>query len=269
MLRIGEINYLNCTPLFTALRNTCPASVYQFISGHPSELNKKLRVGDIDLCPSSSIEYALHPELYRIVPDLSISSRGPVKSVLLFSRLPIDALDGASIGLTSESETSVILLKILLTLKFSFANSYARADVDLNRPYQHDALLLIGDKALLAATEKRSGYLYDLGELWYEFTGKPFVFALWLLRDDALLKSAEAVYLLQERLVSAKNTAIGSLTEIASTLKQTIWTSDFLINYWHVISYDLTQDHIDGLKLFYHYAAECGFIEAEPQLRML
>lgn len=271
MLRIGEINYLNCTPLFTSLRSNYPLSEYEFVSGHPSQLNAKLRRGEIDLCPSSSIEYALNPDLYRIMPDLSISSKGPVRSVLLLSKRPIESLDGASIGLTSESETSVILLKILLARKFSFANSYFRVEVhDQTFPSQDEALLLIGDRALLAAAEERSGYVYDLGELWYEFTGRPFVFALWLLREDAFMKSAEEVHLLQERLVSAKNAALESFAEIAATLKQTIWTnSDFLINYWRVISYDLTQEHIEGLKLFYHYAAECGFIESEPQLRIL
>lgn len=271
MLRIGEINYLNCTPLFSALRSNFPASDYTFVGGHPAELNAKLREGNIDLCPSSSIEYARNPELYRILPDLSISSRGPVRSVLLFSRLPIDALDGASIGLTSESETSVILLKILLTLKFSFANSYAGVELTgRNLPPEHDAVLLIGDRALLAATEGSRGYVYDLGELWHQFTGKPFVFALWLLRDDAFVNSADAVQLLHKRLVLSKQKAMENFAEIAATLKQTIWTnSDFLISYWRAISYDLTQDHIEGLKLFYRYAAECGFIAAEPQLRML
>jgi len=270
MLRIGEINYLNCTPLFTSLRSNYPESGYKYVNGHPSELNAKLREGKIDLCPSSSIEYARNPELYLILPDLSISSSGPVRSVLLFSRLPIDSLDGASIGLTSESETSVILLKILLTLKYSFANSYSRVDIEQNCPHEHDALLLIGDRALLAATEEKDGFVYDLGEIWYEFTGKPFVFALWLLREAAFVNSAEAVQLLHQRLLLSKQKALESFAEIAATLKQTIWTnSDFLINYWRVISYDLTQDHVEGLKLFFHYAAECGFIEAEPQLRML
>lgn len=271
MLRIGEINYLNCTPLFTTLRSNYPESDYKYVGGHPSELNAKLRGGEIDLCPSSSIEYAHNPDLYRIMPDLSISSKGPVRSVLLFSRLPIDSLDGASIGLTCESETSVILLKILLSLKYSFANSYSRVEVhDQSLSIQHDALLLIGDGALMAASRESGGFIYDLGELWYEFTGRPFVFALWLLREDAYMKSAEAVQLLHERLMASKQKSMESFPEIAATLKQTIWTnSDFLINYWRVISYDLTQDHIEGLQLFYHYAAECGFIESEPQLRIL
>ena len=271
MLRIGEINYLNCTPLFTSLRSGFQDNGYMFVSGHPSELNAKLRGGEVDLCPSSSIEYAQNPNLYRILPDLSISSKGPVKSVQLFSQLPIDSLDGVSIGLTGESETSVILLKILLAFKYSFANSYYRVeDSDQGFPSGHDALLLIGDRALIEASKKTAGYVYDLGELWYEFTGLPFVFALWLVREDALIRTAEAVHLLHERLVCSKQKTLESLPEIAATLKQTIWTnSSFLINYWRIISYDLTEGHIEGLKLFYRYAAECGFIESEPPLRML
>jgi len=271
MLRIGEINYLNCTPIFSSLRSNFPLCDYEFVAGHPSQLNAKLRAGEIDLCPSSSIEYARNPELYRIMPELSISSKGPVRSVLLFSKLPIDSLDDASIGLTSESETSVILLKILLARKYSFANRYVRVEVfDQTLSPEHDALLLIGDKALIGASRERSGYIYDLGELWYEFTGRPFVFALWLLREDAFNDFSGAVQLLQERLVLSKHIALKNFASIAATLKQTIWTnSEFLINYWSVISYDLTQEHIDGLKLFYQYAAECGFIESEPQLRIL
>jgi len=271
MLRIGEINYLNCTPLFTSLRSSFQDDGYTFVTGHPSKLNAQLRSGDLDICPSSSIEFARNPDLYLILPHLSISSKGPVRSVLLFSKLPIDALDGVSIGLTGESETSVILLKILLSLQFSFANSYYKVDnSDHNSSAGHEALLLIGDRALIEASKKSVGYVYDLGELWYDFTGLPFVFALWLLRADALNRSAETVQLFHERLVLSKQKAVQSFAEIAATLKQNSWTnSSFLIKYWSIISYDLTKEHIEGLKLFYRYATACGFIESEPQLRML
>jgi len=271
MLRIGEINYLNCTPLFTSLRSTFDDSNYSFVTGHPSVLNAKLRSGEIDICPSSSIEYAQNPDLYLIMPDLSISSRGPVKSVLLFSKIPIDSLDGLSIGLTGESETSVVLLKILLTLKYSFANSYYKveeSDQVLSRG--HDALLLIGDRALIESSVDSDVHVYDLGELWQDFTGLPFVFALWLLREDAFTQSAESVHLIHQRLVASKQKALENLAAIATALKQNIWTnSSFLINYWDCISYDLTKEHIEGLKLFYRYAEECGFIESAPPLRML
>ncbi len=271
MLRIGEISYLNCTPLFETLRGNFQDSGYSFVSGHPSDLNAKLRSGGIDICPSSSIEYARNPELYLILPELSISSIGPVWSVLLFSKLPIESLNGASIALTSESETSVALLKILLSQRYGFTNNYYRAEGSgVNLLFGKDALLLIGDKALKSAVANSEGHVYDLGELWYEFTGLPFVFALWLLREDALRRSPEAVKLIHERVVASKLKAVESFAEIATTLKQNEWTnSGFLINYWKIISYDLTDSHAEGLKLFYSYAAKTGLIEREPPLRML
>lgn len=271
MLRIGEIGYLNCTPLFTALRSSYSDDGYSFVTGHPSELNAKLRRGEIDLCPSSSIVYAQNPDLFLILPDLSISSNGKVKSVLLFSRGPIESLDGVSIGLTGESETSVILLKILLKMKYSFANSfYKAADSAQNICSGHEALLLIGDRALAEVSNSHHAHVYDLGEIWYEFTGLPFVFALWLLREDAFQRSPEAARLLHERVVRSKEKAVNSFAEICLSTKQNIWTNpSFLINYWSVISYDLTDRHLEGLKLFYRYAAECGCIEAAPHLRMM
>jgi len=271
MLRIGEISYLNCTPLFTTLRNNFPDNGCQFVGGHPSQLNARLRSGEIDICPSSSIEYARNPDLYLILPDLSISSNGSVRSVLLFTRQPIEFLNGASIALTGESETSIALLKILLSLRYSFNNSFYHAESsEQNLAGGHDALLLIGDRALKESLQGRAGHVYDLGELWFQFTGLPFVFALWLLREDALRDSPQEVYLLHERLVRSKQKALQNFEQIAATLKQNDWTSSsFLINYWSIISYDLTKSHIAGLKLFYRYAAECKLIECAPTLRML
>ena len=118
MLRIGQIEYANCTPLFHVLREQFPGSGYEFVTGVPAELNRMLLAGEIDVCPSSSIEYAYHPDRYTILPHLSISSIGAVASVLLFSKVPVEELDGLKIRLSSESATSVNLLKILLVTAF-------------------------------------------------------------------------------------------------------------------------------------------------------
>ena len=271
MIRIGEIRYLNCTPIFSVLRENFPEADYQYIEGTPAELNARLRSGEVDLCPSSSIEYARHPEKYFILPDLSISAVGPVKSVLLFSRLPIERLDGASIGLTGESETSVVLLKILLSRRYRFTNSFAVCSGNLQEVLaENEAMLLIGDSALRSAASQNGCYLYDLGELWQEFTGFPFVFALWLAREDAFGKAAKDFYLLRDRLIAAKLGAVGDYRRIAGQLKGNNWTnSELLIKYWETISYDLSPAHIDGLRLYFRYAAECGIIGHEPQLRLL
>jgi len=86
MLRVGHISYANCTPIFYALRQYHDCSNYIFIKGVPSELNRLLLRGEVDISPSSSIELARHPDLYYFLPDLSISSFGKVGSIILFSK---------------------------------------------------------------------------------------------------------------------------------------------------------------------------------------
>jgi chorismate dehydratase len=266
MLRIGEIGYLNCTPIFTVLRDRFDDAGYDFIRGTPAELNARLRRGEIDLCPSSSIEYARNPGSYLILPDLSISSVGEVKSVLLFSRTPIERLDGASIALTGESETSVVLLKILLSCQYSFTNSFYTVEGPVEISSSEDPLLLIGDNALRGAFNAKDRYVYDLGELWYRFTGTPFVFALWLLRKDFARAFPAAATAVSGRLIESRRIAVQSYSDIAQ-LSKINWTNrDFLINYWNTISYELTPSHIEGLKLFYRFAANISLIDREPPL---
>lgn len=268
MLRIGEINYLNCTPIFAMLRERFADPAYRFIPGVPAELNHLLRGGEIDICPSSSIEYARHPESYLILPGISIAAIGAVKSVLLLSPLPLEALDGAEIALTGESATSVALLKILLTCRYSFTNRFRLATVEEQQPASAAGpLLLIGDSALRAAGEGGYRYVYDLGKLWFDYTGLPFVFALWLVRRSAVEREPAACRRLAERLITARQLAVANFAAIATAYVQNDWTNrEFLINYWQTISYSLDEKHLEGLKLYYRLAVQCGILEHEPPL---
>ena len=176
MIRIGHIDYANCTPIFAALQNIFDCSGYAFVRGVPSALNGMLHRGEIDVCPASSIEYGKHPDNYLLLPDISISSIGPVKSVLLFSRLPITELDRQVIGLTTESETSVNLIKIILAKEYGFSNTFQASRLPVQDALEHfSAILLIGDAALKEQMLKRDVFVYDLGALWLQFTGLPFV----------------------------------------------------------------------------------------------
>ncbi len=271
MLRIGEISYLNCTPIFSALRDLFRDGSYSFVQGAPSLLNGMLARGEIDVCPSSSIEYGRNPDSYVILPDLSISAAGAVMSVLLFSRRPLERLDGCSIALTSESATSVALLKIILSRMHGFGNSYTVLSCGVAEALaDHDAVLLIGDRALQESLSADGCKVYDLGSVWQEATGLPFVFALWLARKELLGDKGRELRLLSERLKQAKKHSLGNLQAIAGLSRQYDWTNpDFLINYWRVLSYDLTQRHLDGLALFFRYAAECGVLPGEPDIHLL
>lgn len=267
MLRIGRIEYANCTPLFHVLQEQFSCSGYEFVAGVPAELNRMLLAGEIDVCPSSSIEYAYHPDRYAILPHLSISSSGAVASVLLFSSLPVEKLDGRKVLLSSESATSVNLLKILLGQRFGCACTYEVAQPAA--PHSDDessALLLIGDSALRKSLKKTDLFVYDLGALWYAWTGYPFVFALWLCRIEV----ADGIELreLARQLLLAKERVPGSLEQLAMCAKEAVWMgSSRLLAYWRDnISYQLDEREQAGLLLYYAKCFECGLITAVPQL---
>jgi chorismate dehydratase len=272
MLRIGRITYANCSPIFHELQKHAPGEEYRFIGGVPSHLNALLAAGEIDVCPSSSIEYALHPERYLILPDLSISSVGAVGSVLLFSRIPIEELDGQTILLTSESATSVNLLRILMKKRFGCSCCFTVSEQPLDSALQEaSAMLLIGDTALRASLLDADLFVYDLGELWHEWTGLPFVFALWFCGRKVAGDRYAEVTRLARHLVASKELACADLESIAHSAPEAQWMGrDRLVAYWRDnISYDLDSRHQDGLRLFYRYCVELGLLPAEPELYFL
>ncbi|QWV96020.1 menaquinone biosynthesis protein [Geomonas nitrogeniifigens] len=268
-INIGHIKYANCTPIFTALASNFDCTGYRFVDGVPARLNAMLRAGEIDLSPSSSIEYAMAHEQYCLLPELSISAIGPVKSVFLFSRVPVEELDGKVIGLTAESDTSVNLLKVLLARKFGFSNSFERTTLPLHQALEeYPGLLLIGDAALKGAASGSGFFCYDLGQLWHEFTGLPFVFALWIVRREAALEKRAELAALARDLVAAKKLAYASYAEIAAQCEERGWLSEeALVDYWQTISYELTDAHLEGARLFFRHAFEMGLIPSLPVLR--
>ena len=268
-LRIGHIQYANCTPIFSALSANFDCSGYRLVDGVPARLNAMLRKGEIDVSPSSSFEYAQSHEQYCLLPGLSISAIGAVKSVLFFTRVPIEELGGCRIGLTAESDTSVNLLKVLMARKYGFANSFERTTLPLDDALaQYPGLLLIGDAALKAAAAAGPYHVYDMGELWQEFTGLPFVFALWIARRDAAREKRAALSALCRNLVSAKEIAYATYPEIAANCVEREWLGvPELVDYWRTISYELTPAHLEGARCFFRHAFEMGLIPTLPEMR--
>ncbi len=267
MLRIGQIDYANCVPIFSAFRQRHETE-YVFVKGVPAQLNRMLQAGEIDLCPSSSIEYARHADEYLLLPGLSISSIGAVRSVMLFSYLPLTGLDGAVIGLSGESATSVILLRILLARYYHFTNQFVPvAGQSLVTDASMQAILLIGDAALRGVKENSTRYVYDLGELWYEATGLPFVFALWMVRRDAFIHEPSGVVDCARQLIMAKEMAKNSYSASAmAATADDFLTEDELIAYWEGISYDLTELHLQGVRQYYADAVAIGVLDHVPEL---
>lgn len=274
MLRVGRIDYANCTPVFRLLDERLQAGEVEIVHGVPAELNRLLRAGGIDLCPCSSIEYARHADHYQIVPGHCIGSDGPVRSVLLFSGCPIEELAGKTICVTSESDTSVALLSILLAKQFKIGGFSLQRSFGSWQQSLADApaLLLIGDAALQAAQSSYTGYCYDLGELWRNWTGLPFVFALWLVNRRALEQRGDGLGCFVKQLDAVRDEMPSEYRRLAADSEERDWIgAEPLADYWRVISYRLDERHLQGLVRFFGLAAELGLApdNLQPSANML
>jgi len=261
-LKIGKIAYANLFPLFYTLEKEFDCSGYDFVEGVPSELNGKIRRGEIDISPSSSVEYLRNPEKYDIIEDHSISSYGPVRSIFLFSRKPIEALGGGTVLISSQSETSAALIQIIMKKFYGLDCAFLSTSLHLREALKsHGSYLLIGDEALKENLSWPELLRYDIGDIWYRKTGLPFTFALWIVRKACCNEHRDMLDQFILDLNSAKQLALQNLPEIAaaSPLNDLV-SGDGLIAYWKGMSYDLGPEHKAGLELFRQYADELGLL---------
>lgn len=272
-LRVGEISFTNCENIFYYLKNRCRRQNISYHRGAPAVLNGMLRCGELDISISSSIEYARDSGRYLVLPGVGIGSKGALPSIRLFSRKPLDALDGSRIGLSAESATTVALCRVILGKLLGYNNTYPTITLPLeNAMEQVDAMVLIGDKALEADSHAATDDLfsYDLSVLWQQHTGLPFVFALWILRKEAAerLRSPlgefwRALGEVHDDIERPDDELIGRVLETRPFL-----TREFLLAYWDMIAYRLTAEHMEGLRLFYRLSVEAGLLECAPEIEL-
>lgn len=267
-LTVGHITYANCAPFFHHLRET--GFDGKIVPGVPSRLNALLAAGEIDVSPSSSFEYGRNWREYLLLPNLSISSEGPVQSVLLFAPGSLESLAEAEIALTGESATSVNLLKIILRefvglpeVRASVPATAAEEFVEASRP-----VLLIGDRALRVASNPPAGIrIYDLGELWHRFTGLPFVFALWILRRQAALEKPEEVRAFNAQVCESRRRAFSSLEALAEEAPERTWLGkERLAAYWRCMSYELSSEHLKGLERYFQLLLKYDLLPDRPEI---
>jgi chorismate dehydratase len=265
-LRLGHITYSNCFPVHAGLVDGAVANPPRMVEGVPSYLNGLLERGEIDVAPSSSIEYARNAARYRIVPDLVIGARGPVRSILFLSRRDPRELGDAVVAMPTASATSVVLLNVLLRMRWGVAPRTRWFDQARDDPFAAgaDAALFIGDVALRPDLYPRMPVRLDLGAEWWEHTGLPFAFAVWQAAGgtDAQLAALHG-QLLESRAYGLEN-RVALADKYAAHFGM---PADFLAGYWADLSYDLDGSMTEGLRTFYRYAAETGQIDAAPALR--
>jgi chorismate dehydratase len=258
MIRLGHIEYSNCFPLHAeALAGGIPE--VEVVRGTPSELNRALAAGDIDIAPASSIEYARHAERYRVLPDFVIGSNGPIHSILLESTRPIEELVASRIAVPTASATSVVLLKILLRLKYRLSAQFEWFAQEAGRDPIRDgaaAALWIGDVAL-SRSFPSDRLLYDLGSEWTEWTNLPFAFALWQTTIPAE-RYDELQPLVQSFAASRAQFRAQPLELAEQHAPMLRLQPQRLARYWKTLRYELDPAMQEGLLHFYRLAHELG-----------
>lgn len=247
MIRLGRISYLNMAPVFYGLE----AEVEEVL-GVPTELNRMLLEGEIDVAPIPSIEYARNADRLRILPRLCVSSEGAVESIQLVARVPFRQV--RSVAVTPESATSVVLVRILLP----------RAEL-VPLGMEADATLLIGDAALRSAFEDPTPH-FDLGRLWLERTGLPMVFAVWAACEPVPAGLGE----LEHALVASVRLARSEPERLARQASATYgYPPGFLARYFEKLRYSFGPRERAGLYTFLEMARDVGELEHVPELRFV
>ena len=266
--RIGMVNYINVAPLYEIWKEQVRQSEWQVTEAPPAELNRLLAVGKIDLGFVSAYEYAVRPEQYRLMADLSISATGPVGSVFLFSSVPPEQLNGQLVLLTGQSDTSVCLLRLILEEFIQVKPQYVRGEIF--SPFAEDckpaAVLAIGDEALrlTVQSDPRYGIQLDLGECWHQQTGLPFVFAVCAVREDFAQAAPAAAQAIQQTLLACCRKGAERLPQICAHVALRIpgMTVDGCHNYLQSIEYDLDSRKQEALEAFFSLLIRRG--EASP-----
>ncbi len=277
ILRIGRIAYLNVWPLFTLLAPRIDDDPdISCVSGHPADLNAALRGGDIDVAPASAFAYLRDPDGFRLLPDLSIAAAvAPIQSVLLVSPVPVEELaaylkrTANTVLLSSASASSNALLRVLWRHHWRlpeprFEMAAPGTGLATDRPFVE-----IGDTALRLYLNPPAGrHIIDLGQAWHDFTGLPFVFATWIVRDGLDELRSQALGGLWRELRRIKGVLPGLLEELAESGDRPEWiAAGDLAAYLRGVSYDLGPTGQASLVLFGHYCREMDLIPAVPGLR--
>lgn len=273
-MRVGRIPYINCYPVYGAIdRGIVPLDA-ELVDGIPSALNRQMANGTLDVSVISAVEYAHDATKYLLLPDLSICSDGPVRSVVLFSKRPASELHGRRVLVSRSSMTSVALLELLFQnvwdAKPAFVPANAElADIGSFGDEEHEARLVIGDAALLLWSRLRnpelysneSGlgdyrYAYDLGAEWKQWTGLPFVFAVWVAQRTSPVAECLAVH---ANLIASRNWGLDHLDTLAAQAAiATGVHKSVCLEYLSGLDYGLSYQHLAGLTEFFRRLVAAG-----------
>lgn len=262
-VRIGLVDFLNALPINEKFKLTAATKKWAILEGPPVIINQNIAEGLVDVGFVSSTVYGAAPEKYKILPGLSISASGPAGSVYLFSHLPLNQLGDENVLLTSKSETSISLGKILFEEIHKVHPEYSTGDAIENQQGGFKAILATGDEALRLFEEGQYLYQYDLGDMWKRETGLPFVFSVCVVHAEMCLENAGLISEIHQELLKSRDEGCNDLETICAESASRIPFSKVKCReYLKSIEYDLNVEKRKALKVFFEFLAKRGDIPA-------
>ena len=252
-LRIGAVSYLNTKPLVYGLKQRLPDAEISY--DLPSRLADDLAASNLDIALIPTVEYFADPG-YEIISDACIACRGPVLSVSLLSRVPMNEI--TSLALDEGSRTSIALVQVLLKVHHNVVPRLSSLPIGASaRDVDADAVLVIGDRAM-TELENDFSFHWDLGEQWCQWSDTSFVFAMWTARANARFDVSVVSHAFEE----ARNEGLHNLSEIAEQEAGTLGlSSSQCLSYLRDNLYFFLGDRErSGLKLFREHATSMGLV---------
>jgi len=256
-LNIGAVSYLNSRPLVQTLGQLLPES--RITLDFPSRLADQLACGSLDVALIPSVEYFRRPG-YEVVSDACVAARGEVLSVKLYCRVHPGKI--RRLALDEGSRTSAALTKVILAEHFGVFPQTEPLKLDCSTTdTTADAVLLIGDRAMHSPAESFVRVI-DLGQFWYEWTGLPFVFAMWVARQDAFTEGID------EYLAQARDMGVRMIPSIAAREAPRLGLSELVAQRYltHNLHYHLTSAEKNGLRLFCDLATQHQLVNPDVEL---
>ncbi len=258
-LLLGIHDFINSQPLLGSLRKRGLA----IRTDSPARLADQLSGGELDIAMIPSIEYLKQADRFRLLPNISIASRNKVGTVLLISRVPLNAI--RSLALDDRSRTSVALLQVLYSKVFVSGIKMESQEPGPEKMLEnHDAALIIGDQALGFSREGVS--VCDLSEEWFNQTGKTFVHAVMAVREGIKVEDGIIQTLLDAKQEGIENLDMTAENQAKKTDHPVTLLRDYLKN---KIRYDLGEEETEGLVHFQSLCHEVGLIPQKFSLKFV
>ena len=226
----------------------------------PAKCADLLAQGAVDAALVPVIEYQRINDIH-LVPDVCVGSKEKVRSVVLVTKSD-DLASVRSVALDESSRTSASLVKIIFREFIGTDPTWQTATPDLGRMLNHnDGALIIGDPGM---TFSREGFhVWDLASLWRQHTGLGFVFAMWMIRDEASEETKKIDF------AAARDEGLASLEQIVADYEMLLSLSPESIDEYLTenISFAPDETMTAGLKLYFELALKHGLIEVVKPLR--